>query len=127
MADVFISYSSKHRALTERLALYLSGKGLTVWWDDALEARGPFAPQIHAALQTSGCVIVIWTTDAIISEWVNFEANEAFNRNKLINVEPLGIDRARLPVRFRDHHRHVQSDTRPVDFEKIWLCSAVVL
>ena len=69
MAHVFISYSSKHRALTERLAAYLRSKGLTVWYDqDALEARGPFDGQIRAGLQQAEAVVVIWTTDAIDSE-----------------------------------------------------------
>ncbi|MGE0371666.1 MAG: tetratricopeptide repeat protein [Gammaproteobacteria bacterium] len=118
---VFISYSSKHRALTERLAAYLKTKGLTVWWDQqALEARGPFDGQIRAGLQAADVVIVIWTTDAIVSDWVNFEADYAFKNNKLINVEPKGVNRERLPERFRDHHRHVQSDARPIDFEKIF-------
>jgi hypothetical protein len=33
VAHVFISYSSKHRPLTEQLRNYLKSKGLTVWYD----------------------------------------------------------------------------------------------
>jgi hypothetical protein len=121
MAHVFISYSSKHLPLTEQLKAYLKTKGFTVWHDlDALEARGPFDGQISAGLQQAAVVIIIWTTDAIVSNWVNFEATYAADNNKLVNVEPEGIDRSLLPVRFRDHHRHVQSHSRPLDLERIF-------
>jgi hypothetical protein len=114
MAHVFISYSSKHRALTEKLAGYLQNNGLKVWWDDALEARGPFDSQIHAALQAAGSVVVIWTTGAIVSDWVKREAKEAYEQNKLINVLPEDIKQEDIPKPFRDHHRH-----RPLDHRKI--------
>ena len=121
MAHVFISYSSRHLALTERIKASLRAKGLTVWHDlEALEGRGRFDGQIRAGLQQADAVVVVWTTDAIVSEWVNFEANYAAENNKLVNVEPQGIDRSQLPERFRGHHRHVQSDSRPLDFERIF-------
>lgn len=121
MAHVFLSYSSKHRRLTERLRDYLKGKGLSVWFDqDALEARGPFDGQIRAGLQQAEVVVVIWTTDAIVSEWVKFEAGYAWRQRKLINVEPEGIDRSRIPQPFADHHRHVETRQRPIDMEKVF-------
>lgn len=120
MAHVFISYSSKHLALTQRLKSFLVGKGLAVWHDlTSLEARGPFDGQILAGLQKAEAVVVIWTTDAIVSPWVHLEADYAAKHNKLVNVEPAGIDRAQLPERFRNHHRHVQSDLRPLDMERV--------
>jgi hypothetical protein len=35
---------------------------------------------------------------------LNFEANYAYERNNLVNVEP-GVDRSQLPVPFRERHR----------------------
>jgi tetratricopeptide (TPR) repeat protein len=121
MAHVFISYSSKQLAMVELLKSYLKSKGLSVWHDlEALEARGPFKGQIVAGLQQAGAVVVIWTTDAIVSEWVNFEAEYADKNRKLINVEPSGINRTMLPKKFQEHHRHVQSSSRPLDLESVY-------
>ena len=114
MAHVFISYSSKHRDLTRQLAAYLESKDLSVWWDDALQARGPFDRQIHSALRGAGAVVVVWTTGAIVSDWVKLEADFAFKHNKLINVLPEDTAQQDVPKPFRDHHRH-----RPLDHEKI--------
>ena len=83
---VFISYSSKHRALTEELAAHLEGCGLDVWWDRALVARGPFDVQIKEQLRTAGCIVVLWTDGAVASEWVKIEAEYALQQDKLVNV-----------------------------------------
>ena len=42
MADIFLSYSSKHRDLTGALAQALEAEGLSVWWDTELEAYAIF-------------------------------------------------------------------------------------
>jgi hypothetical protein len=111
VAHVFISYSSKHRELTEELAAYLESCGLEVWWDEALEARGPFTGQIHSKLSAAACVVVLWTEGALISEWVKFEAQSAYDggsaKNKLVSVTARGVDWNRLPAPFNafEHHR----------------------
>ncbi len=46
MADVFISYSKSHAALTRELAHELETKGLTVWWDTDLLAGESFRERI---------------------------------------------------------------------------------
>ena len=90
MHEIFISYSSKHRDLTRELAAVLEaqyGAG-SVWWDHALEARGPFHEQIQAALDAARVAVVIWTTDAAVSRWVDAEAARASQQGKLVNVRP---------------------------------------
>jgi hypothetical protein len=42
MADIFISYSSKHRDLIEKLAALIRQEGYTVWWDYDLESWGSY-------------------------------------------------------------------------------------
>ena len=49
MAQVFISYSTKHRDLTRQLAAVIEGQGYTVWWDEAIESWGSLEAQIRAA------------------------------------------------------------------------------
>jgi hypothetical protein len=68
--EIFISYSSKHRDLTRELAVELEERygENSVWWDQELEARGPFNEQIQAALDAARVVVVIWTVDAAVSQ-----------------------------------------------------------
>ena len=63
MKPIFISYSSKHRALTRELAEVIEGQyGMgSVWWDHALESRASYSEQIKAALEEARVVVVIWT------------------------------------------------------------------
>jgi tetratricopeptide (TPR) repeat protein len=116
MAHVFISYSSKHRDLTETLAAFLEGCGLDVWWDRELAAIEPFAPQIREGLRTAGCVVVLWTPGAIASAWVKEEADFAFDngsaRNKLVSVTDQGIDWSSLPHPYNtfEHHRPFETN-----------------
>ena len=100
MPHVFISYSSKHRELTEQLAAFLESRGLDVWWDQGLVARGPFDTQIREQLRTAGCIVVIWAEGALNSEWVKIEANFALQHDKLVNVRADDIEPKRLPSPF---------------------------
>ena len=111
--EIFISYSSRHRALTETLAAVIEaqhGPG-AVWWDHALEARGPYAPQIEAALQAARVVVVLWTAGAQVSEYVYAEARQAHDAGKLVNVLPADTPFAHIPAPFRseEHTSELQS------------------
>src|SRR5262245_11887679 len=84
MADIFISYSSKHRDLTENLAALL--RKHTVWWDYNLESWGSYQKQIDTAIQAASVVVAIWSEGAATSTYVLGEANQALNAGKLINA-----------------------------------------
>lgn len=106
MASIFISYSTKHRGLTERLVSVLEdqyGQG-SVWWDHALESRSSYQQQIRAALDEARVVIVIWTAGAIISDYVYAEAVRAQETGKLVNVRPADISFREIPEPFNIHH-----------------------
>lgn len=106
MADVFISYSSKHRDLTADLAAHLDGCGLDVWWDEALVARGPFDAQIQEQLRLAKCVVVIWSEGAVQSEWVQIEAGIALEADKLVAVRADDLATSRIPEAFRRIDAH---------------------
>lgn len=93
MADIFISYSSRDRALADALAKALKSRGFSVWWDFNLVGGQRFREQIHEQLTAARAVIVIWTEDSVASKWVRDEADEADRLGKLI---PLRVPR--LPV-----------------------------
>jgi tetratricopeptide (TPR) repeat protein len=104
MPHVFISYSSKHRNLTEKLAKDFEAQGYTVWWDDAIDNRGPFQPQIRAALEEARVVVVIWAAGAMISDWVYAEASRAQEQGKLVNVRPADMSFRDIPEPFNIYH-----------------------
>lgn len=110
MAHVFISYSSKHRALTEELAAYLSDCGLDVWWDRELVARGPYDAQIKDQLDKAACILVIWSQGAVESEWVKLEAEFALSHDKLVNVRDDVLSPNALPPPFDGIECHLLSE-----------------
>jgi tetratricopeptide (TPR) repeat protein len=106
LKPIFISYSSKHRELTRELAAVIEaqyGPG-SVWWDDALESRGSYAEQIKAALEQARVVVVIWTSGAVISDYVYAEAHYAQTHGKLVNVRPRDMSFRDIPEPFNIHH-----------------------
>ncbi len=106
MADVFISYSSRHRDLTEELAAYLDGCGLDVWWDRELVARSPFDEQIQEELGLAKCVVVLWTEGAVESEWVAIEAGIGLEADKLVAVRADDLPTNRIPQAFAKIDAH---------------------
>jgi hypothetical protein len=106
VADIFISYSSKHRELTRALAAAIEaqyGAG-SIWWDHALESRASYSAQIKAALEKARVVVVVWTAGAMISDFVYAEAVAAQRAGKLVNVRPADISFRQIPEPFNIHH-----------------------
>lgn len=105
MHQIFISYSSKHRELTRDLAAAIEaqyGEG-SVWWDHALESRASYSDQIKAALEQARVVVVIWTAEAMISDYVYAEAVTAQAQGKLVNVRPADTSFRDIPEPFNIH------------------------
>jgi hypothetical protein len=122
--EIFISYSSKHRDLTRELAAALEaqyGEG-AVWWDHALESRGSYAAQIRAALEASRVVVVIWTDEAAVSDWVYSEAQHGLSTGKLVNVRPADVSFRGIPQPFDIHHIDDAADHARIlaTIAKVW-------
>lgn len=86
MADVFISYKRDNRGIAESLARAIEAKGYTTWWDNSLIAGDQFNLAIDRELKRAGCVVTLWTEDALKSRWVVAEAMHAFGRAALISA-----------------------------------------
>ena len=113
--DVFISYSSQDRDKVEKLAHALEKSGFNVWWDRALLPGDSYEGSIEVALKEAKAVIVCWTHNAIASDWVRSEADDARVNGKLL---PIFMEEVDLPKPFdrihtenligwwgnRDHH-----------------------
>ena len=97
MADIFISYARSTADTAAQVADALNALGYTVWRDDALPAHRAYADEIQAELDASRAVVVIWSADAVRSEWVRSEADRGRAQRKLVQVT---VDGVALPMPF---------------------------
>ena len=97
MSDVFISYARSTATQAQAVAEALRGLGYTVWIDDDLPAHRTYSRVIEEQMTAAKAAVVIWSADAVKSEWVLSEANRAREDRKLVQVS---TDTARLPMPF---------------------------
>ena len=97
MAEVFISYARSTATEAHAVAEALRGLGYGVWRDDELPAHRAYADVIEERLQAAKAVVVIWSAEAVKSEWVQSEADTARTDHKLVQ---LTVDGSRLPRPF---------------------------
>lgn len=104
MADVFISYSKADRELAEELATFLADQGYSVWWDRNLKSGEKFRREILRELARSRAVIVIWTGNSVVSDWVVSEASRAYAEEKLVGLKIDHLDYHEVPPPFDNLH-----------------------
>ena len=97
MADIFVSYARSTAAQAQQIAEALRGLGYGVWRDDELPAHRAYAEVIEERLAAAKAVVVIWSAEAVKSEWVQSEADRARADRKLVQ---LTLDGAPLPMPF---------------------------
>jgi hypothetical protein len=114
MADIFISYSSGHRDLTQSVAEALKKGGHSVWWDRELEAYATFREQIDAELSKARVVLVIWSDGAAQSDYVMAEAREALEKAGLVNALAPGFDPRGIPKPFGEYQAEKVEDVDAV-------------
>jgi adenylate cyclase len=97
MSDIFISYARSTATEAHAVARALRALGYDVWRDDELPAHRAFADVIEERLQAAKAVVVIWSAEAVKSEWVQSEADTARTDHKLVQ---LTVDGSKLPRPF---------------------------
>ena len=97
MSDIFISYARSTADQAQAIAEALRGLGYGVWRDDEIPANRAYADVIAERLATAKAVVVIWSAEAVKSQWVRSEAERARADDKLVQ---LSVDGARLPMPF---------------------------
>jgi len=98
LADVFLSYAEQNRMDAQTIAAGLEQQGVSVWWDRDLETGEKYVQEIGNQLEGAACILVVWSRHALASKWVNFEAEEAIESDKLAQVR---IESLRLPFPYR--------------------------
>jgi len=97
MADIFISYARSRPKEAQAIVEALRAQGYGVWIDDAIPAHRAFTDVIEEELKAAAAVVVVWSAEAVKSQWVQSEADHAREVGKLVQ---LNIDGARLPMPF---------------------------
>ena len=99
MADIFLSYTEKDREQARRVAAMLETVGWSVWRDRRIPAGDTWRNVLEKALASMRCMIVLWSSRSIASEWVYEEATEGRRQGKLV---PVLIEAVRPPAGFRE-------------------------
>jgi adenylate cyclase len=97
MSDIFVSYARSDEAAAGTVANALRELGYGVWRDDQLPAHRPYADVIEERLKAAKAVVVLWSADAVKSQWVRAEAEAARMRGSLVQ---LNLDGSTLPMPF---------------------------
>jgi adenylate cyclase len=97
MSGVFISYARSTAAQAQAVAEALRGLGYGVWSDDELPAHRNYADVIEERLKAAKAVVVIWSVEAVKSQWVRAEADLAREAGTLVQ---LSLDGAVPPMPF---------------------------
>src|ERR1051325_3886984 len=98
MAEIFLSYANEDRATALRVSRLLESAGWSVWWDRRIPAGRTWRSMIEEALGRMRCMVVLWSSHSIHSDWVKEEAEEAREIGKLV---PVLIESVKPPVGFR--------------------------
>lgn len=97
MADVFLSYARADFGVAQRVATMLRSCGFSLWFDENLPAHRAFSDVIEEQLEAARAVIVLWSADAVASQWVRSEANRGREKHRLVQAR---LDDTRLPMPF---------------------------
>src|SRR5579863_7569828 len=97
MSDVFISYARSTEAEARRLAEALRACGYGVWRDDQLPPHRAYSDVIEERLRAAKAVLVLWSAEAVKSQWVRAEADVARQAGTLVQ---LNLDGTALPLPF---------------------------
>ncbi len=97
MSDVFISYARSTAKQAQAVGEALRALGYTVWRDDELPTHRTYADVIEEQLRSAKAVVVVWSAEAVKSQWVRSEADRARLDDKLVQ---LTVDSSGLPMPF---------------------------
>jgi TolB-like protein len=101
MPDVFLSYAREDQPIARHFAAALEREGLSVWWDQALNAGEAFDRVTEKALDEARAVVVLWSKHSVDSDWVRAEATQARATQRLV---PVMIEPCKRPIMFELTH-----------------------
>jgi adenylate cyclase len=97
VSDIFISYARSTEEQAKQVQQALEARGYSVWRDDELPAHRTYADVIEERLKSAKAVVVIWSAEALKSQWVRAEADAARGLGTLVQ---LSVDGTVPPMPF---------------------------
>lgn len=98
MADVFLSFSEKDRALAQRTFDALIGHGYEVWsWLNKVPGDPAHTAQVQDEAKAT---VVVWTPNSIQSELVRAEALRAHEQGRLVPLKTAELPYSSIPAPF---------------------------
>jgi small GTP-binding protein len=98
--DVFLSHSSKDKAVVRKLAERLRADGLQIWFDEWIIQPGDIIDlKVEQGLAESRVLILAMSANAFASDWIMLERHTALFRdpaNKERRFIPLRLDNAEM-------------------------------
>lgn len=123
MADVFISYARESASDAGRIAETLRAAGYEVWFDEELPPHRTYGEVIEERLEAAKAVIVLWSREALRSQWVRAEADVARLAGKLVQVS---VEQVIPPLPFSQIHcldlSRWTGETQAHDWRKLVAC-----
>jgi adenylate cyclase len=86
MAEIFVSYARHDEARAKKVAEALRDLCYEVWRDDELPPHRAYAEVIEERLAAAEAVVVLWSAEALKSQWVRAEADLARHRRTLVQA-----------------------------------------
>ena len=102
MSDVFISYARSSEEQAKLVESALGDVGYRVWLDSELPAHRIYAEVIEERLKSAKAVVVLWSAEAIKSQWVRAEADAARELGTLVQAS---VDGTIPPMPFNQIQR----------------------
>ena len=97
-AQVFVSYAHEDKSRVQQIVQALEKRRLTVFWDRDIRAGGAWRQMLVSKLEQADCVLVIWSANALKSEWVMEEAAFGLARQVLVSAR---VEPCELPLGFK--------------------------
>ena len=86
MSDIFVSHAHSTAAVARQIADALRSHGHSVWWDDEIPLHRSFSRVIDDHVRNAKAVVVLWSADALESDWVRGEADVARQAGTLVQI-----------------------------------------
>jgi 5'-deoxynucleotidase YfbR-like HD superfamily hydrolase len=103
MPSIFVSYARSDRACVQTIIqrLMAHNGSYEIFWDEDIEPGSQYRTVIQDKINTAAVVLVLWSANSIISEWVQSEASAALTKNTIF---PIKIDDVTIPPPFDNRH-----------------------
>lgn len=104
MADVFISYARSTEECARALVEVIEADGHSVWYDARLPAHRTYGDVIQEQIDAAKAVLIIWSKEAVRSQWVRSEADRGRHNGTLVQLRiedcalPMPFDQIQCPV-----------------------------